>query len=505
MSRLVRTIAAAVAATTLAATLAACSDAAGSGDGMSVVASTEIIADLVRNVGGDRISVDTVVPPGGDPHSYEPTPADAAKVARADVAFTNHLLLEEHALIKLFDSNVPDGSPNVSLAEQAEQYGATLIPLVEDLGLDVLWLGLAVRGQGPSRGADVRLAVTDVRGPGEFALYLTDALGQPDVYADSGDGLGPDDVAILPPGAHTHLNWAFDSPGVYTVTFEAALDADADGTADSDLGTGTFTFAVGVDPATTGKPRLLDDGHTDIAVDLDTGEVFARTDEQGDIAADDVVIDIPDRALEEVPADPRFAFVGAAGSQVHQLPQAVLGKHVHGEIDPHLWEDVRNAKAYVQTVTDTLVTADPAGADLYRENRDRYLAELDELHVYVGEQIARIPEADRQLVTTHDAFGYLAKAYGMTVAGFVVPNPAQEPSAAQVTELTRVIRDLRVRAVFVEPQLAARADVLRRVADDQGVQVCRIYGDAFDAQATTYVQMMRHNADELLRCLGKES
>lgn len=500
-----RTATAGAVTAALVAAVAACTDAAGSGGGLAVVASTEIIADLVRQVGGDRVSVETVVPPGGDPHSYEPTPADAAEVARADVAFTNHLLLEEHALIKLFDSNVPDGTPNVSLAENAEQHGGTLIPLVEDVGLDVLWLGLAVRGQGPGRTADVRLAVTDVRGPGEFALYLTDALGRPDVYADSGDGLGPDDVAVLPPNAHTHLNWAFDTPGTYTVTFSAALDADADGTADSDLGEGTVTFAVGVDPATTGKPRVLDDGHTDIAVDLDTGAVFARTDEQGDIPAADVVIDVPDRALDEVPADPRFAFVGDPGAQVHQLPQAVLGKHVHGEIDPHLWEDVRNAKAYVQVIADTLITTDPDGAETYRANRDGYLAQLDELHTYVGERIARIPPSDRQLVTTHDAFGYLAKAYGMTVAGFVVPNPAQEPSAAQVTELTRVIRDLRVRAVFVEPQLAARADVLRRVAEDNQVQVCRIYGDAFDADATSYLQMMRHNADELLRCLGKES
>ena len=480
-----------------------CRAAGNTGDGLTVVASTEIIADLVRQVGGDRVSVDTVVPPGGDPHSYEPTPTDAAKVVRADVAFTNHLLLEEHALIKLFDSNVREGSPNISLAENAEQYGATLIPLVEDLDLDVIWLGLAVRGKGPGRTADVRLAVTAVDGPGRFALYLTDALGQPDVYTDSTDGLDARDIAVLPPNAHTHLNWAFTATGVYRVTFTAEVDA-GDDSAPRPLGTGTFTFAVGVDPRSVGVPTVLDRGHTDIAVDLDTGQVFARTDEQGDLAAPDVVIDVPQRAVEQVPDDARFAFIGPPGTPVHQLPQAVLGKHVHGEIDPHLWEDVRNARAYVQLITDTLISRDPAGRAAYEGNRDAYLGRLDELHAYVGGRISSIPEADRQLVTTHDAFGYLAKAYGMRVAGFVVPNPAQEPSAAQVTTLTEVIRDLRVRAVFVEPNLAARADVLRRVAADQQVQVCRIYGDAFDHEVTNYLDMMRHNADELVRCLGKD-
>ncbi|MEV6373242.1 anchored repeat ABC transporter, substrate-binding protein [Micromonospora musae] len=473
---------------------------------MTVAVSTEILADLVRNVGGDRVAVETVVPAGGDPHSYEPTPSDAAKVARADAAFTNHLLLEEHALIKLFDNNVPEDAPNISLAEAAEQYGATLIPLVENVGLDVLWLGLAVRGKGPSRSADIRLSATKVEGPGQFAVYLTDALGQPQVYYNSADGLDDSDVAVLPPDAHTHLNWAFSKPGEYRVTLAAAVDA-GDGSPVRQLGSGTFTFAVGVEPRgllRDGRTRLLDSGHTDLAVDLDMSTVFARTDEQGDIPAEQVVIDVPNRAIEQVPADQRFGFLGAAGGEVWQLPQAVLGKHVHGEIDPHLWQDVRNAKAYVQVITDTLSEIDPGGQATYHANRDRYLADLSDLHSYVAAQLAKIPSERRQLITTHDAFGYLAKAYGLTIAGFVVPNPAQEPSAAQVTKLSETIRNLKVPAVFIEPNLAARAGVLRRVATDQGVDICLVYGDAFDANARTYLAMMRHNADELLRCLGRK-
>ncbi|MGW3974374.1 metal ABC transporter solute-binding protein, Zn/Mn family [Streptomyces ardesiacus] len=78
---------------------------------------------MVRQVGGDRVQVDSIVPPGGDPHSYEPTPKDADAVSKADVTFTNHILLEEHALIKTVDTNARKGTPNASLAEASETYG----------------------------------------------------------------------------------------------------------------------------------------------------------------------------------------------------------------------------------------------------------------------------------------------------------------------------------------------------------------------------------------------
>jgi anchored repeat ABC transporter substrate-binding protein len=504
----------AVALPLCAAVLAAgCSGRAASDDkaAVTVVTTTEILGDLVHNVGGDRVRVSSIVPSGADPHSYEPAPADARRVAEADMTFTNHLLLEEHALIKTIDSNARKDAPNVSLAEASESYGATVIPLVENIGLDVVWLGLAVRGDGKARGAtrasDVLLSASTLDGPGALTIYLTEALGEPKVYVNSADGLDDKDTTTLPPAAHTHLNWAFSKPGIYRLTMSARLDTHS-GTP-TPVGEGTFTFAVGVDPHTAGKPTIIDKGHSDLAVDLDTGELYAYTDvavagQQQAVPADQVVFDVPNRALTEIPNDPRFAFLGAPGTSIHQLPQAVLGKHVHGEIDPHLWQDARNAKAYVQLIRDTLVKRDPAGAQTYQDNARAYLSKLDELDAYLRDHLGKIPPDRRQLITTHDGFGYLAKAYGLTVAGFVVPNPAQQPSAEQVRKLTETIRNLHVPAVFAEHGLAERANVLRQVATDQHVRVCQLYGDAFDQQIKSYVDMMRHNADELLACLGGE-
>ncbi|MFJ4873181.1 anchored repeat ABC transporter, substrate-binding protein [Streptomyces sp. NPDC088757] len=479
---------------------------------LRVVTTTEILADLVRQVGGGRVQVDSIVPPGGDPHSYEPTPRDADTVSRADVTFTNHLLLEEHALIKTVDANAREGTPNVSLAEASETYGANVIPLVEDIGLDVLWLGLRVRGEGKalgaSRSSDIRLTATKVEGPGALVAYLTESLGQPRIYFNSADGLTGADTTSLPPAAHTHLNWAFTEPGVYRLTLAAQVH-NPDGST-KPAGSGTFTFAVGVDPHTVAGPKdtILDDGHTDLTVNIDTGTLSAFTDlrthgkEQEEIPPGDVVVDVPGRALTKVPAEKRFSFLGAPGSEIHQLPQAVLGKHVHGEIDPHLWQDVKNAKAYVQLIRDTLKKEDPAGAAAYDANSRRYEQELDRLDTYVRDRIAGIPVGRRQLITTHDAFGYLADAYGMTVAGFVVPNPAQEPSADDVRKLSTTIENLDVPAVFMEPNLVQRATVLTQVATDRRVKVCMLYGDAFDENARHYTDMMRHNADELRSCLG---
>lgn len=486
---------------------------AGVADGpLRVISTTEILADLVHQVGGDRVQSSSIVPHGGDPHSHEPTPADARRIAQADVTFTNHLLLEEHALIKAVDANARPGTPNVSLAEAAERYGARVIPLVEDLGLDVVWLGLRVRGDGKARGAtrttDVKLAATGFSGPGRMVAYVTSTLGQPQILFDSAPDPETDNEAVLPPAAHTHLNWAFTKPGIYRLRLEGRLPLPS---GERRLGNQWFTFAVGVDPKTA-RPRttteILDGGHTDLTIDLDAGEVYAYVapkevgGAQRELKGPGVVIDVPTRAATQVPSDARFAFLGRPGARVLQLPQAVLGKHVHGEIDPHLWEDVRNAKAYVELIRDTLVDRDPAGADAYRANATRYLQRLNELDAYVRDRVASIPADARELITTHDAFGYLAAAYGLKVAGFVVPNPAQQPSAEQVQTLTDTIRSLDVPAVFAEPNLVRRATVLRQVARDQGARVCKLYGDAFDRHAQSYEAMMRFNADELARCLG---
>lgn len=490
-----------------------------SDDRLQVITTTGLLRDLVANVGGDRVNVVSLVPDGGDPHSYEPTLRDVRDVVYADVAFSNYMLLEEHSIIKTLDANLRRGVPSISLAEEAVKYAAEIIPLVENVNLDTVWLGLRARGDGRRHGADrssdVLLAVTDVSGPGDVYGYLTGTFGSTEVYFNSGDGLDAatgykDDTATLPADAHTHMSWVFTEPGVYRITFRASLRVD-DTSRPVALGEPTtFAFAVGVRPTDAGveDATVIDRGHADITVDLDDGSLYALYDPHGGgegtqtvVPADRTVIEVPSKALDEIPGDTQHRFLGRPGTPIYQLPQAVLGKHVHGEIDPHLWQDVRNAMAYVELMRDTLIAQDPRGARTYRANAAAYLDRLDALDRHVRRTIASIPEERRYLVTTHDAFAYLAHAYGMHVAGFVTPNPATEPSLADRRKLTETVRNLRVPAVFLEPNLAARSSTLTEVAREEGIRVCPIYGDALDDEVDTYIRLIRFNADSLRRCL----
>lgn len=431
------------------------------------------------------------------------------------------MLLEEQSIIKALDANLKDGVPNVSLAEGAVKYAAEIIPLVENVSLDTVWLGMRVRGTGEQYGAnrasDVYLGGTNVEGPGDIVTYLTEAFGNPTFYVNSTDGFDAsngykDDTAILPPDAHSHMSWAFTEPGVYRLTMRASLAVTAE-TRPVSLGEETFTFAVGVDPYSVpgmDGAAVLNSGHADVTVDIDEGELYLFADPHGggDVHQElydpaTTVIEVPNKALHDVPSSSEFRFLGRPGEQIFQLPQAVLGKHVHGEIDPHLWQNVRNVISYVELIRDTLIGVDPQGAQEYRANTTAYIEQLEELDNYVRDTIAEIPESRRHLITTHDAFGYLGAAYDVQISGVVTPNPSTEPSLADRRKLTETIRNLEIPAVFLEPNLVSRASTLTEVAGDQGVAICEIYGDTFDDDVTTYVDMMRFNAESLRDCLSE--
>lgn len=490
-----------------------------SGRRLNVVTTTGILRDLVSHVAGDHARVSAIVPDHADPHSYEPSLRAIRDIVYADIAFSNYMLLEEHGIIKALDANLKPGTANVALAEESVKHAAEVIPLVEDVSLDTVWLGLAVQGggarYGAGPGAEVELRAVGIEGPGRMAAYLTGSFGNVEVYIDSSDGIDDGDRLTLPADAHTHVSWAFGEPGVYRLRLEAGLRV-SEGSEPIALGGTTMTFAVGVNAADAagraGAGTVLDSGHADLAVDLDRGGFAYRVDNErrsaetrlarSYFAPDDVIVDVPSKALHEIPAESGYRFLGRPRGKVYLLPQAVLGKHVHGEIDPHLWQNMRNGIAYVRTIADKLAEADPEHADDYRRNAESYAGELADADDYVRSTIASIPAGRRLLVTTHDAFAYLGQAYGVRISGFVTPNPATEPSLADRKKLTQTIRDLRVPAVFLEPNLRSRSSVLGQVAEENHVRVCPIYGDTFDAAVTNYIDMMRFNADSLKECLS---
>ena len=173
--------------------------------------------------------------------------------------------------------------------------------------------------------------------------------------------------------------------------------------------------------------------------------------------------------------------------------------------DPHVWFSVANARKMVESVRDALADADPAGAAYYRDNAARYLALLDDLLKRIASDVARVPPACRKLVTDHDVFGYYAAAYGLQVVGSVIPSLSTnaQPSAADVAEIVRRIRQENIPAIFSEA--SANPALINQVAREAGVKVVSdLYADSLGPKGSagdTYIKMMESNTRTIVEAL----
>jgi zinc/manganese transport system substrate-binding protein len=147
--------------------------------------------------------------------------------------------------------------------------------------------------------------------------------------------------------------------------------------------------------------------------------------------------------------------------------------------DPHVWHDPELAKRMVDNIAAGFARADPAARSTYRANAARYKWRLDGMAATIRRRFADIPAARRNLVTSHDAFGYFARAYDVKVVGSVLPTVTTEaePSARQIRRLIEDIRERRVRVVFTERGVDASLE--RRVAEEAGARVSTsLYADS---------------------------
>ena len=314
---------------------------------LPVVATFSILGDLVANVGGERVELTTLVGPDGDGHVYSPTPADARRVADAEVVFVNGLEFEG-------------------------------------------WIDRLIA----SSGTDAAIAVAS-----EGVSLIETEEAHEEAHAHEEDDHGHD---------HAEDDHGHD-----------------------------------------------DHGHDD----------HGHADDDHAHAEDD---------------------------------------HAHGFYDPHAWQDVDNVKIYVGNIRDALSAADPEGAATYAANAEAYLAELAALEAEIAAAIAAIPEESRTVVTSHDAFGYFERAYGLE---FVAPqgvSTESEASARDVATLITQIRETGADAVFVESITDER--LIRRVAEETGAAIGgTLYSDALsgpDGPAPTYIAMMRHNIRTLSEALA---
>ena len=171
----------------------------------------------------------------------------------------------------------------------------------------------------------------------------------------------------------------------------------------------------------------------------------------------------------------------------------VLRKSDYRGTATHAWQSVSNVKIYVANIRDALGSADPADDAVYRANADRYLKELDALDAEVRAAIAKIPPDRRKVITTHDAFGYFAAAYGIAFLAPVGVSTETEPSARDIAVLIRQIKLEKIPAVFLENLSDER--LIRRIAGETGAKVGgTLYSDSLTDEkgpAPTYIDLMQ--------------
>lgn len=342
-----------------------------------VVATFSILGDMVERIGGEHVTVTTLVGPDGDAHVYQPTPQDARAVSEAEVMIINGLEFEGWL---------------ERLSEAADFDGSLVV------------------------------ATTGI---------------EPIAFDEDGHDDDREDHA-----EHDH---------------------------DHDHG----------------------EDHADHDHDHDHGEDHAGHDHDHDHGEDHAGHDHDHDHEEHAEA-------------AHDHEDHGHGHHHHGAFDPHAWQSIDHAVTYVDNIAAGLAQASPENAAAFYENRAAYVTELEALDAEVSAMMTALPEDARTIVTSHDAFQYLGQAYGLT---FLAPqglSTEAEASAQDVAGLITQIREEGISAVFVESITDNR--LLEQIASETGVTVGgTLYSDALsgpDGPASTYIDMMRHNATMLSQALG---
>ena len=173
-----------------------------------------------------------------------------------------------------------------------------------------------------------------------------------------------------------------------------------------------------------------------------------------------------------------------------------------GKYDPHVWFSVPLWRSAATTTAEALAALDPGSAGDYRRRARDYIARLDDLDAYARGRIDAIPERSRVLITSHDAFGYLGREYGLDVVAIQGLSTQTEATTADVERVAAIVAERGVKAVFVESAVSPQTiDAVLAAAERRG-QTARVggelYADAAGDDGTpegTYIGMVRHNVD----------
>jgi manganese/iron transport system substrate-binding protein len=429
---------------------------------LNVLAVQSFLADIAQNVAGDRLKVEALIPLGVDPHIFEPTPADVRKVADSDVLIVNGAGFEEFLANLLENAGgerlVIESSKGLSSRTVREGEVAVMSP--EEL-TDALCV----------EAADLFLAAEEIAASADQASAV-----EVGAHAEKEADHGHDQE-------HTH-----DHDGMF---WQVTLNRQTDGTYAGFL---KWDAEGGEIAIATGDGALVVTG-IDTGAALDAEETLTLNC-SGLTQA--MIMDVEK-------GEYLLALTGFRAPQATLMISTPGGHHHHDEGDPHFWLDPTNVVTYVANIRDGLISVDPAGAEVYRANAERYIAQLNELDRFIASEVAAIPEANRKLVTNHESFGYFADRYGFRIIGTIVPGVSTgvSPSAQQLARLIERVRDAGARVIFLET--GANPQLAEQLARETGLTIVSdLYTHSLseaDGPAPTYIDMMRYNVKRIVEAL----
>ena len=177
--------------------------------------------------------------------------------------------------------------------------------------------------------------------------------------------------------------------------------------------------------------------------------------------------------------------------------------------DPHVWGDVENVIQMVNAIRDALIELSPEDRDKFTQNAAQLNKELKQLDTWISQQIKTIPPEKRKLVTTHDAFQYYARAYGLSIIGTLIGISTEEqPSAKTIQQLVESIKGSQVPAIFAETTI--NPALINTVAQEAGIKLApkQLYSDSIGApnsDGNSYIKMMEANTRAIVEALGGKS
>lgn len=173
--------------------------------------------------------------------------------------------------------------------------------------------------------------------------------------------------------------------------------------------------------------------------------------------------------------------------------------------DPHAWMDASNGLIYIENIKNALIELDPDNKEIYEFNYGVYRKQLEELDTYIAGEIKKIPEPQRILITSHDAFQYYGRRYGLRLESVIGVSTEAQAQTSDIIRLNKIIRESRVPAVFIETTVNPK--LLEQIAQDSDVKIGgKLFSDSIgdkNSQAPTYLAMLKYNTDTIVKALSQ--